>query len=69
MNRSINAEDVLKYAAGLSPHQRIQLINRMVSQGQSDDAVAYQSLHPGHEEFTSEEAPLAWDTEDWNVTG
>jgi hypothetical protein len=68
MPKSLTADDLLPLVASLTPQERVRLL-RLIASPQGADAPVYRSLPPSRDEFSSDDEPLAWDAEGWEVVG
>ena len=68
MSRPLTADDVLPLVACLTPQERVRLL-RLITSPPGADALVYRSVPPAHDEFSTEEEPLAWDAEGWEDVG
>ena len=66
--KAITADDILPLVAALTPQERVRLL-RLIALPQGADAPVYRSVPPSRDEFSSEEEPLAWDSEGWEDMG
>lgn len=57
-------EEIVPLVEALSPIERARLL-RLISRSGQGDASVYEAVPPSHEEFSSDEDPLAWDAEGW----
>jgi hypothetical protein len=64
MPKPLTAEDIIPLVACLTPQERVRLL-RLITSPPGADAAVYRSAPPAHEEFSTDEEPLAWDTEGW----
>jgi hypothetical protein len=64
MPRLLTAEDIIPLVASLTPQERARLLRLMTLQ-HGDDGAVYGSLPPAHNEFSTDEEPLAWEAEGW----
>lgn len=64
MARALTADDILPLIAALAPKERERLI-RLIAPRENADASIYQSEAPAHDEFSTDEEPLAWDAGGW----
>ena len=68
MDKALSADDILPLVAALTPKERVRLL-RMIASPQGADADIYRSMPPSRDEFSADEAPLAWDAEGWEEFG
>jgi len=57
--------DKIRSWQNLTPQERLRLLRLISAHPKADDSMAYGALRPSAEEFSSEEDPLAWDSEGW----
>ena len=69
MAKHLNADDILPLVACLTPQERLRLLRLISIRPGADDKVAYRALPSSTEEFSSDEEPLAWDSEGWEDVG
>ena len=69
MAKPLNADDILPLVACLTPQERLRLLRLITVRPGADDKEAYRGLLPTGEEFSSDEEPLAWDSEGWEDVG
>ena len=69
MAKPLNADDILPLVACLTPQERLRLLRLISVRPGADDKEAYCALPPTGEEFSSNEEPLAWDSEGWEGVG
>ncbi len=60
----LTADDIVPLIAALTPQERIRLL-RLIVKPQSGDASLYQAIPPSSQEFSADDEPLAWESEDW----
>ena len=63
MPKPLSAEDVFPLVDSLSLQERIRLLRLISVRPAADDPETYRALPPG--EFSSDEEPLAWESEGW----
>jgi hypothetical protein len=68
MARALTADDILPLVDSLTPQERVRL-QRLIAKPQGADASAYRSVPPSRDEFSADDAPLAWDAEGWGDIG
>ena len=64
MAKPLTADDVLPLVACLAPQERVRLL-RLITSPPGADVSIYRSVPPAHDEFSTDEEPLAWDAEGW----
>lgn len=64
MPQPLTASDLLPLVARLAPSERDRLV-RLIEATSERDASVYGMTPPGRDEFSSDEEPLAWDSEGW----
>jgi hypothetical protein len=64
MPQPLTANDLLPLVARLAPGERDRLVH-LIEATSERDASVYGMTPPGRDEFTSDEEPLAWDSEGW----
>ena len=69
MSKPLSADDILPLVACLTPQERLRLLQLISVRPGVDDGDAYRVLPPTREEFSSDEKPLAWDSEGWEEVG
>ena len=69
MAKSLTADDILPLLACLTPQERLRLLRLISVRPGANDGDAYRALPPKREEFSSNEEPLAWDSEGWEDVG
>ena len=69
MAKPLSADDILPLVACLTPQERLRLLRLISVRPGADDRDAYRALSPIREEFSSDEEPLAWDSEGWEGVG
>jgi len=69
MAKPLSAEDVFPLVARLTPPERLRLLRLISTRPGADDGDAYRALPPRDEEFSTDEEPLAWDSEGWEDVG
>ena len=69
MSKALNADDILPLVACLTPQERVRLLRLISVQPGADDRNAYREFPPAREEFSSDEEPVAWDSEGWESVG
>jgi hypothetical protein len=66
---NLKADDLWPLVLKLSHDEQVRLarlaLHAAARGGAADDAVAYRTVPPGGEEFSSDEDPLAWEAEGW----
>ncbi len=65
MARPMTADDVLPLLASLTSQERVRLLRLISLQSRDDEVAVYDSVPPGHDEFSTDEEPLAWEAEAW----
>ena len=65
MAKPLSAEDIFPLVDSLSPKERLRLLRLISIRPKADDPQAYQALPPGNGEFSSDDEPLAWESEGW----
>ena len=60
----LTANDLLPLVARLAPGERDRLVH-LIEATSERDASVYGMTPPGRDEFSSDEEPLAWDSEGW----
>jgi len=65
---ALTADDILPLVASLTPHERARLL-RLIALRQGADAPVYEAVPPLHDEFSTDDEPLAWDAEGWEDLG
>ena len=65
MPKPLSAEDVFPLVDCLSPQERLRLLRLISLRPAAGDPDAYRALPPRDGEFSSDEEPLAWDSEGW----
>jgi len=68
MARVLTADDILLLVATLTRKERARLL-RLIAAPEGNHAGAYQSAAPLHDEFSTDEEPLAWDSGGWENVG
>jgi hypothetical protein len=66
MAKTLTADDILPLVALLTPQERVRLL-RLIALPEDADAPIYRSIPPSRDEFSTDEEPLAWDAECWDV--
>jgi hypothetical protein len=69
MSKRLTVNDILPLVADLTPLERTCLIRLMVELRGADEASIYRAIPPAHDEFSTDEEPLAWDAEGWEEFG
>ena len=69
MSKPLSADDILPLVARLTPQECLRLLRLIGLQPRANDGDAYRALPPTREEFSSDEDPLAWDSEGWEDVG
>ena len=69
MAKSVTVEEILPLVAGLTPADRARLLRMISSSASVSAAAAYAAVPPGADEFSSDEDPLAWESEGWEEAG
>jgi hypothetical protein len=69
MPKVLSAEDIFPLVDCLSPHERLRLLRLITARPSGGDRQAYHALPPRHEEFSTDQDPLAWDAEGWEDVG
>jgi hypothetical protein len=64
MTPPLRADDLAPLIASLTPKERVRLF-RLVTMPNHRDAAAYESATPSKDEFSTEDEPLAWDSDGW----
>jgi hypothetical protein len=64
MPQPLTANDLLPLVARLAPGERDRLVH-LIEATSERDASVYGMAPPGRGEFSSDEEPLAWDSEGW----
>ena len=64
MPQPLTANDLLPLVARLAPGERDRLV-RLIEATSERDASVYGMTPPKRDEFSSDEEPLAWDSEGW----
>lgn len=64
----LTADDVLPLVKRLTMQERFRLL-RLMTAAPNDAAAAYRSAPPVPDEFSSDEEPLAWESEGWEGIG
>jgi hypothetical protein len=57
-------EEIIPLVEALSPLERARLL-RLITMARSGDSSVYEAIPPSPEEFSSDDDPLAWDSEGW----
>jgi hypothetical protein len=60
----LTADDLLPLVARLAPGERDRLV-RLIDATSGRDASVYGMTPPGRDEFSSNDEPLAWNSEGW----
>ena len=68
MARALTADDIFPLVDSLTPQERSRLL-RLIARPQGGDASVYRSVPPSRDEFSADDAPLAWDAEGWEDMG
>lgn len=68
MPQPLTANDLLPLVARLAPGERDRLVH-LIEATSGRDASVYGMTPPGQDEFSSNEEPLAWDSEGWENVG
>ena len=63
MTPPLMAEDLAPLIALLTPQERIRLFFHLVTMPNHSDDTAYQAAPPSHDEFATDDEPLAWDSD------
>jgi len=66
--KPLTADDIIPLVESLTPQERVRLL-RLIALPQGADPPVYQSVPPSRDEFSADEAPLAWDAEGWHGVG
>jgi hypothetical protein len=67
MATPMTADDILPLIADLTPQERVRLIRLIAEKSGADDAAGYRAAPPQRDEFSSDDEPLAWDAENWEL--
>ena len=65
MAKPLTADDIVPLVNALTPKERGRLLRMITRPHSGDDASAYSSMPPGHDEFSADEEPLAWEADGW----
>ncbi|MBI5548804.1 MAG: hypothetical protein HY901_33395 [Deltaproteobacteria bacterium] len=68
MGTPLSAQDLLPLVLKLPHEEQVRLARlalRAASSGGASDAQAWRAEPPGNGEFSSDDEPLAWDSEGW----
>ena len=57
-------EEIVPLVEALSPRERARLLH-LITRARNVDSSVYEAIPPSPEEFSSDEDPLAWDSEGW----
>jgi len=68
MARALTADDILPLVDSLTPQERLRL-QRLIATSHGADASVYRSMPPSRDEFSADDALLAWDAEGWGDIG
>jgi hypothetical protein len=69
MPKSLSAEDVFPLVDCLSTRERLRLLRLIGTRPVANDREVYRALPPLDGEFSSDDEPLAWDSEAWEDVG
>ena len=61
----MTADDILPLVANLTPQEQSRLLKLIVSRPSGNAAAAYGAVPPGEDEFSTDEDPLAWESDGW----
>ena len=64
MAKRLTADEILPLVADMTPQEPVRLIRLIIHQPHNEGAV-YDAAPPRHDEFSSDDEPLAWEAEGW----
>ena len=67
MAQPLTADDILPLVAQLCPQERAGFFRLVTTR--DGDAKACRVVPPTHDEFSSDDEPLGWDSEGWENVG
>lgn len=60
----VTVEEIVPLVEALSPLERARLL-RLITRARNVESSVYEAMPPGSQEFSTDEDPLAWDSEGW----
>jgi hypothetical protein len=63
MGKLLTTDDILPPVACLTPQERVRLLRLITSRSAAKAAAAYRVVPARHDEFSTDEEPLAWEVE------
>ena len=65
----MTVEEILPLVATLKPSERARLLRMIAASPGVSTAAVYEVVPPGEDEFSSDEDPLAWESDGWEKVG
>jgi hypothetical protein len=69
MAKSMTVEEILPLVAGLTLADRARLLRMIAASAGVSAVAAYTAVPTGADEFSSDEDPLAWESDGWEEVG
>ncbi|MCC6588344.1 MAG: hypothetical protein IT168_16750 [Bryobacterales bacterium] len=60
----LTVEEIVPLVDALPPEERVRLV-RLITRSLNSDSAIYAARPPAGDEFSTDDEPLAWDSEGW----